>query len=656
MSLKPPDGANTNFNTSGVPSDIEDLNNKVPYASVKNSIGILDGAAGDGVTDDTAIIQAWIDWAEANLDITRVVFFPAGNYLVSGITATYVTLLGEQGSRAITGVATLATELGTRLIHKAGSTTPLITMAGSTTSLGWDRVQNFTLQGKQNQNLAVTRKPILSSADRRHFFVSVANAPATPSNAGDFPGYGVCVFYDANGYRLGTGIVSTVNAGTGEITLFDGTDNYTGIAAPGTGLLTSTEQVAFAPITTYTADGITLTSVSDSCMLSPPGILIAGRCKVVRDVYIRDFHCGVVNSDSTANIDNLWTNNCGMAGVAMRTMGAGADMSGKHWFIQGGGFPDTGQAAASIPKEDDDGNWNLCALWGLPSYSYLSDIVCDEGYHGVIDKGGAGMSFDTLFVDKPLKEAIISWSGTWNAGTGNPTVKIDLLIARTVGQALTSPAVLNFPTHSRAVIGIRGGNQRKFQIDTCTVARYDSASLPADDFDVVSNIYEVATNGKHEIFIGSIPYRQAAVALETGVATFQSTSVLIPPKVTTAERDASNFPVGSVLYNLDRAQLQLYTSGGGLGAVSIARSLYGAVAWDPGSLIVGASESKDVTVTSAAVGDPASAGLTGIAAVGWKIEAVVTAANTVTVTITNNTAGTVNLPNGTVRAVVEKWV
>jgi hypothetical protein len=83
--------------------------------------------------------------------------------------------------------------------------------------------------------------------------------------------------------------------------------------------------------------------------------------------------------------------------------------------------------------------------------------------------------------------------------------------------------------------------------------------------------------------------------------------------------------------------------------------LTGTAAWDPASLTTGSSERKSVTVTGAAVGDPARAGLTTIAATGWDIQAAVIAANTVEVKITNNTGGTVDLASGTVRAVVDKF-
>lgn len=61
-----------------------------------------------------------------------------------------------------------------------------------------------------------------------------------------------------------------------------------------------------------------------------------------------------------------------------------------------------------------------------------------------------------------------------------------------------------------------------------------------------------------------------------------------------------------------------------------------------GNLIADAQESVDVTVTGAAIGDFAVASL-GVDTVDVLVTAAVTAANTVTVTVANATAGAVDL-------------
>lgn len=76
------------------------------------------------------------------------------------------------------------------------------------------------------------------------------------------------------------------------------------------------------------------------------------------------------------------------------------------------------------------------------------------------------------------------------------------------------------------------------------------------------------------------------------------------------------------------------------------RFLGGSAIWDPASLADGTQESKDFTVTGAVLGDFAIAGA-GIDVQDMCVSAVVTAANTVTVTIKNDTGGTIDLTTST---------
>lgn len=451
--------------------------------------------------DQTAMIQAAIDYAEANLDKYRKVFIPSGTYEVSGLTTTFVSLQGEQPARPVAGTFTVATPLGTVLKHKAGSTTPLITLGGGHSSgYGWDVVEQMVLIGRQEQNVAVPKRPIVSASSRTVFTVATEHVPPTPSNSSSFPGFGVCVFYDANGYKLGTGIVQSVNAGTGQITLFTGTDNYTGITGSGN-LLTNTETVAFAPRSTYVADGGTQTDVSDSTMISPPAIYVSGRTKRLQDLYIYGFHCGIVMGDSVTQINRVWTNNCGMAGLALRTLGQGADVSGTHWYFQGNSARDIDRPAASIGVIVSSGRMSLCGMWGIASNSYVGDLVTNNCFHGVIDRGGGvNTRFSYALLDIPLKEPWITWEGHWGGGLADPTISFGTFAARANRASVIKPPDMAFPSGSLSVIGIMGGNHRKLKIGTISATR-DAGGDPADDFEYLTNIANAATNGKHDIYI-----------------------------------------------------------------------------------------------------------------------------------------------------------
>lgn len=87
------------------------------------------------------------------------------------------------------------------------------------------------------------------------------------------------------------------------------------------------------------------------------------------------------------------------------------------------------------------------------------------------------------------------------------------------------------------------------------------------------------------------------------------------------------------------------------GNTLISWGLAGSATWNPASLVDGAGESKDITVTGAALGDFALCS-PGVDLVDITVSAVVTAANTVTVRIQNETTGTVDLASSTWKVLV----
>ena len=90
----------------------------------------------------------------------------------------------------------------------------------------------------------------------------------------------------------------------------------------------------------------------------------------------------------------------------------------------------------------------------------------------------------------------------------------------------------------------------------------------------------------------------------------------------------------------------------GYGA-DITEHLSATVTYDPANLVDGATTTTTMTVTGAVVGDTVTVGLSSITSAGWQISGFVTAADTVTVAITNHTGRAVDLPSGTLR--VDVW-
>lgn len=77
----------------------------------------------------------------------------------------------------------------------------------------------------------------------------------------------------------------------------------------------------------------------------------------------------------------------------------------------------------------------------------------------------------------------------------------------------------------------------------------------------------------------------------------------------------------------------------------------GSATWDPGAVSVGGEVSTAVTVNGAALGDFALASFS-LDLAGLTLSAYVSAANTVTVVLSNLTSGAVNLSSGALRVIV----
>ena len=83
----------------------------------------------------------------------------------------------------------------------------------------------------------------------------------------------------------------------------------------------------------------------------------------------------------------------------------------------------------------------------------------------------------------------------------------------------------------------------------------------------------------------------------------------------------------------------------------LAGLLTGSATYDAGSLVDGVGATTTVTVTGAALGDFAMASL-GVDEAGISVTAYVSAANTVSVRLQNESGGTLDLASTTLRAVV----
>ena len=97
----------------------------------------------------------------------------------------------------------------------------------------------------------------------------------------------------------------------------------------------------------------------------------------------------------------------------------------------------------------------------------------------------------------------------------------------------------------------------------------------------------------------------------------------------------------------------LYVGANGSEVAVVTSVLTASATWDPASIADGDMEANDVTCTGAALGDFAQASFS-LDVEDLVINAAVTAADTVTVVLANNTGGPVDLASGTVSVRVIK--
>lgn len=119
---------------------------------------------------------------------------------------------------------------------------------------------------------------------------------------------------------------------------------------------------------------------------------------------------------------------------------------------------------------------------------------------------------------------------------------------------------------------------------------------------------------------------------------------------TTSKYDTSGPPTGYIIVDQDDFISGLLIGTG----TKITNHISGTTTWDPPSISNGTATSTTVTVPGAAVGDTVAVGFSQAVPGKALLVGAVTATNTVTVTLFNNTGGALNLASGTLRADVWK--
>lgn len=475
------------------------------------------GANGRAEADDTAPMQALIDYCEANLDFAPVAAPGSGDFLISHIEATTASLLGVKSHRTNNSPLNVSPVYGTRFIHLLGATDDLLTLHQG---YGREYVRDIAFHGRKNQNRK-TSVAITGASSRTAFTVAAGDAPAAPSDVTQAPYYGACVFF-AGDFMLGTGVVETVNSGTGAITLRAGWDNYA-TRTGASNLLTTSDRVVFAPRGSWTGVlGETYTNVSDSTRAGYNGISAEGRNKVVERVYVSGFHCGIVGQEGVLTLDRIWTNNNGLAGVAQRKFGgAMSDCEWGHVFLQGYYGPDIDQDDNPLSLDNVAYQTTLAGLWGFPGVSNIHSVVADHAIIGFVDYGGSNITVGILFADCPLKVGFYSFQGI--SGLFDSALYVKSTQFRTFGQdPQVTPTPITYPGGERACITLSGANGRRFVTLGLSVTRWGPSSDTANDFSCITNITTAGTSPTpNDVEVGALGRHVGAVALWKGVRPFK---------------------------------------------------------------------------------------------------------------------------------------
>lgn len=209
---------------------------------------------------------------------------------------------------------------------------------------------------------------------------------------------------------------------------------------------------------------------------------------------------------------------------------------------------------------------------------------------------------------------------------------------------------------------------------TGLVWEYDNEDYTTEDITVIDHwtntsaftaavIPARAPDGNHTGRIAGITSRNAGNRNAATISNQRGIYYPMTTNVSIIDAGGHNLQVttpqsGGTTVSRNKQRVPVEADGGitiGSTGTKVTSILYGSATWNPPSVATGAFTSTTVTVTGAAVGDPAVVGDTDASQVaGAFLKARVSAANTVTVELYNFTGSALDLVGGTVKVVVIK--
>lgn len=347
----------------------------------------LFGADPTGVVLADSAIEAAMEWCYApsygsmagSTDRQYYCLVPPGKYLIDSIhNDKGISIIGTgEAGRYPAGIGTWTPyKTAVLFVQRSGATEDALTLYGRGCT-----VKNISFVGKHESN-TLPKKAITAVASRNVFTVGVADLPGANWNSANYPHYGLCFFYSPTNHYLGTGLVQSFNAGTGQVTLLDGSDLYSTPTGSGQ-LLTTSCKVIFSPVKQYNFNGTpTGNARPDASAVGPAGICMshepmvgAGRHRL-EGINVTHFHCGVRGiNHAHAQIQGLLTNGCVMSGLASAVFGQSADYEVSEVFAQGFYEPED-----LVVETVDNPGYRNCytAVFAPPGFSYFGTITSDN--------------------------------------------------------------------------------------------------------------------------------------------------------------------------------------------------------------------------------------------------------------------------------------
>lgn len=392
------------------------------------------GAKGDFTADDTAALQAAINFAETptygpqsyattfSENASIAVYIPSGSYTTSStLTFTACEIYGKSGADQ--------SFFNHTVIHcKHGG--HCFTWLSDPVSQGTGSLHDICGLG-YSETYQQNKISITSVSSRTVFNVDPSSSPSAFSGHAN-----LCFFFDDEGTFLGHGVIGSVNTGTGQVTLLTGTDSYATVSGAG-GFLTTTCKVVFTP-TIPVEVGITNfldPASAGSCFLWMKDTSVASNAKIPRvyNIVAKLFHCGIRMPPGglAGFFSNLQLIFMRFASTCVPSPARTADSFWTDCYFNGYYFSDYFRT----PTNTHDNKVFRQAGYGIYNPGALDryeNLLCEYAcYAGIYSDRVFSHNFSHVTVDNCTRYAVVARTAYASPTNSSPWMSFSQLVIRT---------------------------------------------------------------------------------------------------------------------------------------------------------------------------------------------------------------------------------